>query len=122
MLIRQVDGTTPRATVTDTDPRTEDFGVAAREVLLADDEGDNDRLSVTLTTSLAPFPAENEVHAVRLVSVTEDWFRFLTDYQRYRSLVADINDGFVDPFPLHTNVPGGLGYFVLGHSQTFPVN
>lgn len=120
-LVRRRGGTLELVTVTDTDPRTEDFGFGTREIMLTDRDDPATRLSVTFTASLGANPGENELFGVRLLNVTEDWYRYLTDFQRYRSVIADINDGFVDPFPLHSNVPGGFGYFVLGYEEIFPV-
>ncbi|NJO86900.1 MAG: DUF4249 family protein [Lewinella sp.] len=53
-----------------------------------------------------------------ITSISAEWYNFMASLFRYDELLPQLNEGFVDPFQLYTNVPRGFGTFGVGTQDT----
>jgi len=105
----------------DQDPRTEEQRIGQQLLFFSDDGFDGAAIDLSFTAGLTDSDLGERVAVVDITTISPEWHAFLASYLRYQTLRPDLNDGFVEPFQVYSNVPNGFGYFLLGNTTRFIV-
>ncbi|MEL6355430.1 MAG: DUF4249 family protein, partial [Bacteroidota bacterium] len=111
--INPEDGVIFQSNLTDQDPRTPSTPAFSKTLVLSDEGQNGQIMSLDFTASLV---FDNlDFYAFEITAITEEWYEVVRSHRQYQRLEEDINNGYVEPFPIYTNVPDGFGYFLLGN-------
>lgn len=102
------------------DQETTGFG---RTVFLKIGEDNTDEsVSFTIDAELAFAQSGFSIAGIVITSISSEWYDFTASLIRFRELYPQLNEGFVEPFQLYTNVSNGFGCFGVGYVDTIFVD
>ncbi len=105
------------------DPRVIYFGkergVRERTIYFkTNKDNSEENVSFELDTEVVFAESGYRIAGIEVRSISPEWYNFIASLIRYNELLPQLNEGFVEPFQLYTNVPGGFGVFGAGTVDT----